>query len=155
VNDELAGHVQRLLDIEEIKKLKARYFRFMDTKQFDRLAELFTADADAWWTGPIDGDDCVIGAEAIARYISNAVLHVTTVHHGHMPEIDILGPERAHGVWPMFDALVYPENGGVRRTFTGYGHYHEDYVKQDGSWKIAKLRLSRLRADNATVTAPA
>jgi len=39
--------IQRLLTIEEIKQLKARYFRYMDTKQFDRLAELFAPDLKA------------------------------------------------------------------------------------------------------------
>ena len=31
-------------DIETIKQLKARYFRLMDTKDWDGLAEVFTAD---------------------------------------------------------------------------------------------------------------
>jgi hypothetical protein len=29
----------------------------------------------------------------------------------------------------------------------GYGHYHEEYVREDGEWKIARLELSRLRVD--------
>ena len=36
---------QMLLDIEAIKQLKARYFRYVDTKQWDDLKALFTADA--------------------------------------------------------------------------------------------------------------
>ena len=30
----------------------------------------------------------------------------------------------------------------------GFGHYHEDYRKEDGQWRIARLKLTRLRVDN-------
>src|SRR3546814_9905167 len=30
---------------------------------------------------------------------------------------------------------------------TGYGHYHERYVRQNGEWKIAASRLTRLHLD--------
>jgi hypothetical protein len=30
---------------------------------------------------------------------------------------------------------------------TGYGHYHERYVRQDGRWRIAAQRLTRLHVD--------
>ena len=29
----------------------------------------------------------------------------------------------------------------------GYGHYEEDYVKEEGRWCIRRLRLTRLRVD--------
>jgi len=31
---------------------------------------------------------------------------------------------------------------------TGFGHYHERYVRQDGRWRIAKTKLTRLHSDN-------
>ena len=37
--------LQRLVDIEEIKQLKARYWRCIDTKSFDELATVFAEDA--------------------------------------------------------------------------------------------------------------
>ena len=33
-----------LLDIEQIKQLRARYFRWVDTKQWRLISELFTGD---------------------------------------------------------------------------------------------------------------
>ena len=44
-----------IADIEEIKQLKARYFRLMDTKQWDEWADLFTDDLDTWFEDD-DGD---------------------------------------------------------------------------------------------------
>ncbi len=36
--------VDQLWDIEQIKQLKARYFRFLDTKDWNSFARLFTDD---------------------------------------------------------------------------------------------------------------
>ena len=59
-----------------------------------------------------------------------------------MPEIEITGPATATGVWAMFDYVELPEF-----TLRGWGHYHEEYVKERGGWKIRRLRLTRLRCD--------
>ena len=40
---------QSLVAVEEIKQLKARYFRFMDTKRWDEWADLFAEDAVLEW----------------------------------------------------------------------------------------------------------
>ena len=37
--------VQRLIDIEAIKQLKARYFRAIDRKEWDELGQVFAPDA--------------------------------------------------------------------------------------------------------------
>jgi hypothetical protein len=50
---------------------------------------------------------------------------IETVHHGHMPDIEITSPTTATGIWAMEDRL-------------------------DGEWKIATLRLTRLRRDFVT-----
>ena len=41
----MSDDVKRLADIEAIKQLKARYFRLLDTKQWDDLKALFARDA--------------------------------------------------------------------------------------------------------------
>ena len=40
----------------------------------------------------------------------------------------------------MQDRVVW-ESGSA---LTGYGHYHERWVRDAGEWKIAGLRLTRL-----------
>ncbi|MBC8188544.1 MAG: nuclear transport factor 2 family protein, partial [Proteobacteria bacterium] len=63
---------------------------------------------------------------------------VLTVHHGHMPEIEITGPDTASGIWSMVDIVQ------LGAGFKGYGHYHDEYRKQEGGWRIARMRLTRL-----------
>ncbi len=130
-----------LLEIEEIKKLKARYFRFMDKKLWDEWKTVFTEDATLQF-GP-NPEDIFIGRDQIVARNSQILANATTVHHGHMPEIELTSDTTATGIWAMFD---FVQMHGVL-TLQGYGHYEEEYRKVDGQWKIGKLRLTRLRED--------
>jgi uncharacterized protein (TIGR02246 family) len=141
----MSDQVQRLLDIEEIKSLKARYFRSLDTKDWDAFGQVFARDAHMEVPeGGLSED----GREAIVRSVSTALVGTTTVHHGHMPEIEITGPDTATGIWAMFDYVDFPTPEGADRFgLMGYGHYTEEYVREDGVWRIQRLELSRLRTD--------
>jgi uncharacterized protein (TIGR02246 family) len=141
---------ERLVAIEEIKALKARYFRTMDTKDWEGFAEVFAPDASLDISGEMgaktsDGG-VVRGRLAIATFVRNAIHDVTTVHHGHMPEIDVVSPTRATGVWAMEDMLRWPEGAPIR-SLHGYGHYHETYENHAGCWLIGSTKLTRLRLD--------
>jgi hypothetical protein len=139
--------VERLEAIEAIKRLKARYFRCMDTKDWAGFAGVFAPDAVMDMAAEVGSDDGIVhGNEAIAAFVREAVDPVETVHHGHMPEIDITSPTTATGIWAMEDKLRWPA-GGPLATMHGYGHYHETYVVHEGEWRIATLTLVRLRQD--------
>lgn len=140
--------VQQLLDIEEIKRLKARYFRMMDTKDWDGFADVFTEDAVM---DVPEADMVEHGRDAIVAMVSGALKGTTTSHHGHMPEITITGADTATGIWAMFDYVEWPApDGGARAGLQGYGHYIEEYVRDGSDWRIARLRLERLRIDPLT-----
>src|SRR5262249_29183349 len=135
----------QVLDREAIKELKSRYFRLMDTKQWDEWALVFT-------------EDCVMevpeagtaydGRLEIVTRVSAILASARTCHHGHMPEIEFTGEDSAKGMWAMFDYVEWPEqDDGTRAGFQGYGHYREDYVRENGEWRIARTRLERLRVD--------
>jgi len=156
-DDNLTRLVHDLAAIESIKQLKGRYFRLMDTKQWDALEGVFAPDAvfdarDAVRDGSgEDTLDQVLGEEwlntgsaTIRAFIRNALLTMRSVHFGHMPEIEITGEDSARGIWPMKDQVETIENGRIVRRLRGAGHYHETYQKIDGDWKIKTSRLTRL-----------
>jgi len=143
VNDPAANE---LLAIESIKQLKARYFRLMDTKQWDRFGEVFTPDAEIDVRQDAGKAGQVRGRERIVEAIRNAVHAAQTVHHGHMPEIELTGPDTARGTWAMYDYVEFPSDG-PRAGFHGFGHYLETYRHQDGAWRIASMKLTRIRRD--------
>jgi SnoaL-like domain len=143
--------LERLTALEDIRALKARYFRSMDTKDWDGFAEVFAPDAVMDMSSEVpDSDDpdagITRGNKEIAAFVHIHVDDVTTVHHGHMPEIEILSPTTARGVWAMEDKLRWPEGSPIH-TMHGYGHYHETYELVDGAWRISTLTLTRLRLD--------
>lgn len=137
--------------VEAIRCLKARYFRCLDTKDWNGFAAVFAPGAvmdmaeaaggdplpDATSRGPLD----------IAAYVRRSVEGMVTVHHGHMPEIEVTSDTTAEGVWAMEDLLRWSGPDGTTGGLHGFGHYHETYEKVDGRWLIATIRLTRLRVD--------
>ena len=141
--------VQRLEAIEEIKQLKARYFRCLDTKDWEAFADVFTPDARMDMSGEVRGandDGVTTGNREIAAFVRRMVGDVTTVHHGHTPEIEVTSSNTATGVWAMEDTLRWPE-GAPLAAMHGYGHYHDRYEMADGRWRIKSTTLTRLRVD--------
>jgi uncharacterized protein (TIGR02246 family) len=124
-------------DWAAITELKARYCRLMDGKDWDGWAALFTPDflLDA----TASGGPHIAGRDAFVASIRRSLDAAITVHHVHMPEVTVSGDE-ATAIWPMMDHLVWPDG----RVLTGYGHYHDRYVRSDGRWLIAESRLTRL-----------
>jgi uncharacterized protein (TIGR02246 family) len=128
-------------DVEAIKQLKARYFRTMDTKDWAGMRRTFTDDVVVDTTA--SGGGIVTGADAFVEFLQATLDGAVTVHHGHMPEIDVTTPATASGIWALQDVIVWPD--GTR--LHGYGHYHETYARVDGEWRIASLTLTRLHMD--------
>lgn len=129
-------------EIERIRTLKARYFRFMDTKDWAALAGVFTEDARFDFRE--DGaPDVIEGVDAFLPFLRAGIESAITVHHGHMGEVEILSPSTARGIWALEDQLWWLE-GGPLRSLHGFGHYHETYGKTAEGWKITSMRLTRL-----------
>jgi len=116
----------------------------MDTKQWLPFSQVFSDDVivDVSHDKHAPGDK-IVGRANVVDFIRKAVGKATTVHHGHMPEIELLSATEARGIWAMFDYVEFKPSRGIR----GYGHYHEEYRKEGGSWHISKLKLTRLRVD--------
>ncbi|MDE3205175.1 MAG: nuclear transport factor 2 family protein [Acidobacteriota bacterium] len=128
-------------DLEQLRQLKARYFRTMDTKDWAGMRTVFADDVVMDTSS--SGGGIITGADAFLEFLAPTLADVVTVHHGHMPELELLSPGEARGIWAMQDTLVWPD--GTR--MVGYGHYHETYQKVDGAWKIKSSVLTRLHVD--------
>ena len=128
-------------DIEAIKQLKARYFRTLDTKDWEAYREVFTDDVVMDTTE--SGGTRITGADAFIAYLGDALAGATTVHQGHMPEITLTSDTTATGIWALHDIVIWP--GGMR--LDGYGHYHDTYAKTGDGWRIASSKLTRLHTD--------
>jgi SnoaL-like domain len=149
-----------LVAIEDIKRVKARYWRSMDRRHWDEYQSCFTQDCvfDCRMANivpelgrmPTPDDAGAVpeqlfhGARHIRTFVENLLRGVRSVHQGHIPEIDILTPDTATAIFPFEDQLDFPE-GVSPRHIHGYGHYHEKYRRIDGRWYIAEFTIYRLR----------
>ncbi|MFT3965615.1 MAG: nuclear transport factor 2 family protein [Sphingobium sp.] len=128
-----------------ISEVKARYCRFLDTKQWDAWGALFTEDF-VLDTSAAGGPAPIIGRDAAVATVRRSIETARTAHQVHTPEIAIDG-DTADAIWAMQDRVVFDNGHGL----VGYGHYTERYVKQGGQWRIASSKLTRLHLDR---TAP-
>ena len=133
---------EKLWEIEQIKLLKARYWRFVDTRDWDGVIALFAPDCRMRST-------VFEGVERPAEFFRKVAAQITpgiSVHHGHTPEIELTSATTATGIWPMFD---YVDTESREIGYKGYGHYHETYEKfPDAGWLITSFELRRLRLDH-------
>ena len=147
----------KLIIIEDIRQLKARYFRCMDLRDWDGMAEVFSREfvfdcTEGLQVRPLGGEltgpegAVIRGREAIMEVVKLTLADRTSVHHGHGHEITVESTTEAHGVIAMQD-FIYAAD---RRTpiMMGAGHYEERYVVEDGAWRIAFARLTRLIYDD-------
>jgi hypothetical protein len=113
----------------------------MDTKDWDGMRQVFADDVYIDTTD--SGGRVVQGADDFMAGLREILADVVTVHHGHMPEIELTSATTATGIWAMEDWLRW----GDDRDMHGAGHYHEEYEKVDGDWRITRMTLTRLRVD--------
>jgi uncharacterized protein (TIGR02246 family) len=139
----MSEDVKRLLDIQEITQLKARYCRCVDTKDWAGYANCLTDDTKL--AG--DGGSVQHGREDVVGFVSSALEHATTVHHVHNPEIRITGRDTATAIWAMNDYVEIPLPEGGPFVLRGYGHYHEEYVRTPDGWRVKSSTVKRVRVD--------
>lgn len=138
---------ERLLAIEAIHQLKARYCRFVDTKDWPGYQSLFADDAHFDISSDLPGG-VLTGSDKIVATVSASLPGVVSVHHVHGPEIEFTSDTTATGIWAMEDMLRWgPETTTPGQALHGYGHYHETYRKVAGRWVIQTMKLTRLRVD--------
>ena len=128
-----------LVEIELVKRLKYKYMRCLDQKRWDEMADCFTDDAVAEYSG---GKYTYEGREAILGFFRAAMgaTSFLSSHRVHHPEIDLTGPTTATGTWALEDVVV-----DARRDFQlrGAAFYTDEYVKQDGAWRIRRTSYRR------------
>lgn len=146
--------VQQLHIIEQIKTVKARYFRGLDLKDRDILLTVFTDqvtfDFSEAMHDPITGykpsepgQSVTFAKEVAVNAILTTMKDVLSVHQGSCPEIEIIDEYNVTAIWPMHDKVFYKEPTEYKET-EGYGYYYDSYKYENNNWKISSTRLSRL-----------
>ena len=133
--------IDRLVAIQDIEQLKARFMRCVDTKNLPCLRDdVFAPGAEIRFKGA-DYDISAVGWTAIEKFYQDAF---TTkkfgMHTAHTPEITVSG-ETARGTWYLHDIFVNLEEN---TTLQGSALYDDSYAKIDGQWRIMYSTYERL-----------
>ncbi|MGH7822046.1 MAG: nuclear transport factor 2 family protein [Candidatus Binatia bacterium] len=130
---ELEKRILAIEDVEAIKRLKYRYFRHLDRKEWQELGDCFAPEATVAYGG---GRYRYQGRQAILGFLREALGKHTgsvTAHHGHHPEIELTDEGSARGAWALYNYMFNePERRGIRIA----AYYDDEYVKRDGLWRI-------------------
>lgn len=131
--------MQELFEIEKIKQLKARYFRSLDTNDWDLFGSTLTEDCVARYSG---GKYSFDSRAATVAFMSENMSgdKFLSMHHGHHPEIEITSDTTATGIWYLQD-MVLDLNNNFR--IYGAGIYDDKYRKVDGQWQISSTGYKR------------
>jgi hypothetical protein len=137
----VAYTLQQLSDIEEIRTLKHRYFRGIDTADTALLGELFTDDVVVDYRGG-NYRVSLSGRGDMLDFLANSFHSgAVAMHHGHMPEITLTGPNSATGIWYLEDIFINIED----KTHTiGSAIYRDVYRRVGGRWLIERTEYDRV-----------
>jgi len=137
--EEECRELRKMRDIEAIKRVKYKYFRCLDSKLWDELAECFTEDATTNWAS---GKWTFHGVDAIVQFLSKTLRHNRiSMHQGHHPEIELTSDTTARGIWSLQDYVIDTRGNTYLR---GASFYYDEYVKVNGEWKIKLAGYDRI-----------
>ncbi|WP_109506092.1 nuclear transport factor 2 family protein [Nocardioides speluncae] len=122
-------------DIDAIARLKYRYLRTLDTKEWTAFADCFVPEATADYAGLVFGS-----REELVGYMrTNLGEGMVTMHHVHHPEITVDG-DTAVGVWYLEDKVYAVP---YRVVIEGAAIYEDRYVRTADGWRVQHTGYQR------------
>jgi SnoaL-like domain len=127
-------------DLEDIKVLKYRYMRALDTKHWDDFAATFTEDVIGDYGSSLGETHSFSDRDSLVEYMRTSLpANVITEHRVTHPEITIDGDE-ATGIWYLQDKVIVPEFDFM---LIGAGFYRDKYRRTPDGWKISLTGYDR------------
>jgi hypothetical protein len=139
--DGVTARAARVDDINRIENLQGSYGYYTDKMLWDEVVDLFADNA----TLEIGPSGVYVGKDSIRRYLLSlsggrqGPLQGVLNDHFELQPIVTVAPDglTAKGRWRLF--LMTGVSGSGSGGNWGEGIYENEYVKQDGVWKISKL----------------
>lgn len=134
--EELESQVKLMQDIEEIKKLKARYGYSVDAQNYDAVMDCFAQESSADYAqfGKCKNRD------EIEKWFRETVPKAMPfcLHFIENPIIEVNG-DKATGIWYFNVPLT---NGDTNEASWMTGKYEDVYVKEGGRWKYREIKCT-------------
>lgn len=141
--NEIHARAQRVDDTNTLRNLQGQYGFYVDKALWDEVADLFTEDG----TMELGLNGVYVGKENIRKYLYSLTGGKPGLKHGQLNNHFQLSPvitlsddgQSAHGRWRAW--IQTGEFGGESGGNWGEGIYENQYVKENGVWKIKKLHF--------------
>lgn len=139
--DALERQLQEQADLHAVANLKAHYCWLLDTRRTLDAAALFTEDG-VWDGGEMFGRH--EGREAVGEYFTRIQRDgLPFCLHGVLtPFVELRGPDAAFGRWYLAMPCTLRDAGGRDRAVLGGAWYEDDFVREDGVWRVREMRLT-------------
>jgi SnoaL-like domain len=127
-------------DIDDIKAVKYRYLRALDTKDWEAFADTLTADVSGDYGESLGEDHTFTGRDALVNFMRSSLgPQVITEHRVTHPEITLEGDE-ASGTWYLQDRVIAPDFNFM---LIGAAFYRDRYRRTSDGWKICATGYDR------------
>ncbi len=127
-------------DIDEIKQVKYRYLRALDTKYWDDFAATLTEDVVGRYGESIGEEHHFTNRDELVTFMRNSLgPEIITEHRVTHPEIHVDGDE-ASAIWYLQDRVIAPDFNFM---LIGAGFYHDRYRRTSDGWKICETGYDR------------
>lgn len=124
--------------IEAIRNTLAIYPFSIDGKNFDALSKVFTTDAVANYSAPLN---VLTPLSSIQSVLETSLACVTTQHLLGTQWIDVVSPVTAKSV-TYFRAAHFGKGETEGQVLYAYGQYQDNWERQaSGTWRIAHRNL--------------
>lgn len=138
---DLKKRIQRIEDIEEIKKLKYTYAKILDGGYNpDQVAALFVEDG-LWSVSGVGGT--AKGRENIRKHSANLGSSIKWGQHNIFAPVIEVSEDGTHAEGDFYLicllTMVSPESEKGEEAYVLVGKYHDIFVKVDGKWYFETL----------------
>jgi len=136
----LRALVRETADVREIQEVQYRYLDALMAMEWDVCADCGAEDAlvDVYLHDPVRG------REKIRKWFKE---QLSITHHGHEGDVCVhpiitVDGDTAKGDWILYLMYSYKRTG--QSMFWVQGQYDNDYVRENGEWKISAMRWKEL-----------
>lgn len=137
--------------IEAIRNQKARYCRYIDTKQWSTIKKIALPEA-TWCALDLQGNIATAGGvslvfntmEAFCHHMTPMLASAQTIHLVSCGEFVQETDDTVRAIFGMTDHLHFPLRWtGLAGDYFGAGYYYETWRLVGGQWLLETLKLER------------
>lgn len=142
--------IEQISDRIEVADLRLRFAAYLDNLEWDRLNDILTEDCIFDYPAYYQKFGIWRGRDNIIQNIAAAMKGASPFAAMHLmtnPLIELHDAQRASGRWYLVDyitqqTLLVASPGGATNPLIWIGVYDDEYVKENGAWKISHVKLT-------------